>query len=182
MKSSKVIMNTICIMVLAIHLITVEFKMRKIETALLIRSSSVVGNTAPVSKLMTSSTSSKRSILPNPGPVTQLAKDFRAICLWEGRGQIDLDAYNKKEDAIGPAQIRKGYLQDSNEWLESHGQRTFTHEEMYDYDCAFAVFCAYQARYGNKTTEERARGHNGNFASKKATQTYWEGVQSCIGK
>ena len=182
-------------MLLAIHSILDEFRIRKIETALirlensspLIRSSSVVGNTAPVSKLISASTLSKRSILPNQvhmtgGPVTQLAKDFRAICLWEGRGKIDLDAYNKKEDAIGPAQIRKGYLQDANEWLKSHGQRTYTHEEMYDYDSSFAVFCAYQARYDNKTTEERSRGHNGNFASKKATQAYWEGVQTYIEK
>ena len=165
-------------MLLAIHSILDEFRIRKIETALIRLENSSVDNIVPVSK---------RSILPNQvhmtgGPVTQLAKDFRAICLWEGRGKIDLDAYNKKEDAIGPAQIRKGYLQDANEWLKSHGQRTYIHEEMYDYDSSFAVFCAYQARYDNKTTEERSRGHNGNFASKKATQAYWEGVQTYIEK
>jgi len=123
---------------------------------------------------------------PNPiymtgGPVTDLAKDFRAIVLWENRGVIR-SQYNKKENARGPAQIRPGYLKDANEWLKSKGMRTYTLDDMMDYDASFAVFCAYMARYGAKTTEERARGHNGMFASKAATQGYWEGVQTYIGK
>ena len=41
---------------------------------------------------------------------------FKAVCLWEGRGRIDLDAVNKSENAHGPAQIRQIYLDDSNEY------------------------------------------------------------------
>ena len=113
--------------------------------------------------------------------MTQLAKDFRAICLWENRGAIR-DQTNRREGAIGPAQIRKGYLKDANEYLAKHGMKTYTMEDMHDYDCSFVVFCAYQARYERTTTEGRARGHNGMFATDEETQSYWEGVQTYIGK
>lgn len=128
------------------------------------------------------------TIEPDPvhmtgGPVTQLAKDFRAICLWENRGVIR-DQYHKTTHARGPAQIRPCYLHDANEWLASKGLATYTHDEMGDYNKSFAVFCAYMARYGKKTTEERARAHYGGPRGdkKECTLEYWKGVQSYVGK
>ena len=116
------------------------------------------------------------------GPREPSRDIFRAICLWEGRGDIRCDAYNKKENARGPAQIRPCYLQDANEWLKSHGLRQFTHMEMHDYECSFAVWAAYMARYKAYTPEQKARIHNGgpNGYKLACTIPYWEGVKSYL--
>ena len=103
---------------------------------------------------------------------------FKAICLWEGRGKIDLDAINKSEDAHGPAQIRPGYLKDSNEYLKT----SYTLEDCHDYAIAFQVTKGYWARYGAKTPEQKARMHNGGLYGhqRKATLKYWAGVKSYL--
>ena len=118
---------------------------------------------------------------PTPVDLSHIKAVFRAICLWEGRGRIN-DAYNEKEDAIGPAQIRPAYLQDANEWLARNGLRTFRHAEMNDYEASYAVWAAYMARYSAYTPEQKARIHNGGprGMTKAATRTYWAGVQTYL--
>lgn len=103
---------------------------------------------------------------------------FKAICLWEGRGKIDLDAFNKSEEAHGPAQIRPGYLKDSNEYLKT----SYTLQDCHDYAIAFQVTKGYWARYGAKTPEQKARMHNGGLYGhqRKATLKYWAGVQTYL--
>ena len=112
------------------------------------------------------------------------AADFSAICLWENRGKIRNDAHNRKENARGPAQIRPGYLKDANEWRVKMGLKPYTHLEMHDHKKAFNTFRAYMARYRMKTTEQRARSHNGGPAGpkRKSTLGYWKGVQTYLEK
>ena len=83
--------------------------------------------------------------------INQAKRDFRLICLQEGNGRIDLDAYNKRENAVDPAQIRPCFLQDANEWAKWHGYPEYTHEDCYDYDVSFAVCISYWNRYNLHT-------------------------------
>lgn len=112
----------------------------------------------------------------------QITREFRAICLWEGRGKIDLNAYNESEDARGPAQIRPGYLQDANEWLEARRHATFTHEDMHNYGDALQVYIVYMLRHKGTTTEKRVRMHNGGPDGhlQDCTLEYWKGVQQYL--
>ena len=91
--------------------------------------------------------------------VSPALRDFWAICLFEGRGVIRENAVNHRENARGAAQITPAYLQDSNDWLEARGMKTYTHMEMHDSAKAFLVCQAYWRRYGLTTTEARARAH-----------------------
>jgi len=99
---------------------------------------------------------------------------FQAICLWEGRGRIDLAAINTSEGAHGPAQIRQGYLTDSG--------LPYTLEDCHSYDISYQVACAYWARYHMITDEGRARSHNGgpHGPVRDSTLGYWAGVQSFL--
>ena len=107
-----------------------------------------------------------------------LAKEFHSICLWETRDKMNSDAYNKAENARGPAQIRPIYLVDANEYLKRKKLRTYSHIEMHSYQKAFIVYCAYVTRYNLKTTEHRIRCHNGGPTGykKKATINYYKQV------
>ena len=109
-------------------------------------------------------------------------KDFKALCLWEGRGLIRYNAYNVKEDARGPAQIRPIYLQDANEWRVRMGLKAYTHMDMHCYGTAFHTVRAYWARYGLKTTQDRARGHCGgpDGPEQDCTLEYWAGVKGYL--
>ena len=86
---------------------------------------------------------------------------FYYLCLQEGRGRIVGNAYNKWEQAIGPAQIRPCFLQDANEWRMKQGLDPFNHRDMYNYENAFQTCLAYWERYGLETLEQRARAHAG---------------------
>ena len=99
---------------------------------------------------------------------------FRAVCLWEGRGRIDLDAINPSEDAHGPAQIRQGYLTDSG--------LPYTLQDCHDYEVSYRVACAYWARYGATTDEQRARSHNGGPRGPQRASTlgYWASVKKYL--
>jgi len=181
MKSYRITMNTLLIMIQAISIIGINVRIKNIETALIKpadSSSATIREPSASTRVSESGANMTRTLSKR-----SLFEDFRAICLWENRGVIR-DSTNEKEGAVGPAQIRKCYLQDANEWLVSHELQTYSIDDMHDYNKSFAVFCAYMSRYGAKTTEERARIHNGgpNGCKIKATDAYWVGVQSYIGK
>ena len=114
--------------------------------------------------------------------VSPALRDFWAICLFEGRGVIRENAYNERENARGAAQITPAYLQDSNEWLESHNMKTYTHMEMHDSGKAFLVCQAYWRRYGLNTTEARARCHcaGPDGMDQECSLDYWHGVLSYL--
>jgi hypothetical protein len=110
-----------------------------------------------------------------PKPMTDKAM-FYYICLQEGGGKVRPNAFNKKENAIGPAQIRPCYLQDANEWLIRHKQRPYAHKEMYDWRKAYVVVKAYWARYKLISLEQRARAHCGgpDGPRQDCTLPYWK--------
>lgn len=118
-------------------------------------------------------------IVPTP-PIRDL---FWAICQKESGG--DCAAVNYKEGAIGPAQIRLGYLIDANEQLRKEKHMTYAHGEMHNPEKARIVFNAYMRRYGAKTDEDRARAHNGggpHGRTIKETEQYWNDVQAILRK
>ena len=112
--------------------------------------------------------------------LNQAKREFRLICLQEGNGRIDLDAYNKTENAVGPAQIRPDYLTDSNEWAAQHGYPTYTHQDCYDYDVSLAVCISYWNRYNLHTLELRARSHCGGPDGpwQDCTLPYWRSLKT----
>ena len=112
--------------------------------------------------------------------LNQAKRDFRLICLQEGNGRIDLAAYNKGENAKGPAQIRPDYLTDSNVWAAQHGYQTYTHDDCYDYDVSLAVCISYWNRYNLHTLELRARGHCGGPDGpwQSCTLPYWRSLKT----
>ena len=107
---------------------------------------------------------------------------FLAICAVESAGR--LDAYNSREQAAGPAQIRPAYLQDANQWLLAHGLPTYRLSDRFQLAASHAICRAYWARYKCKTDEQRARCHNGGplGMKKKATLPYWNKVQKHLRK
>jgi len=107
---------------------------------------------------------------------------FYYICLQEGHGRVQFNAFRKKENAIGPAQITPDYLSDANEWLMSHGHRRYMHAEMYDYRKSYLVCRAYWERYNLVTLEERARAHCGgpDGPCQACTLDYWKQLQSYL--
>lgn len=118
-----------------------------------------------------------------PVVMSQDEQDFRLICLQEGHGRIITDpndkfAFNKEENAIGPAQITPDYLTDANGWLRRHGCRPFTHKECYSYQVSFNVCKAYWAVYDLDTLEKRARCHCGGPDGMEQTCTlpYWHSL------
>ena len=123
-------------------------------------------------------------IVAAPSRLEKDQADFRAIAMWETRGKMNNDAHNKKKGARGIAQIRPIYLKDANEWRKRMGLKPYSITDMHDPHKAFNAFRAYIAKYNFKTTEQRARGHNGGpkGPQRKSTLAYWAGVQTFLGK
>ena len=115
--------------------------------------------------------------VPLPKKIADTRRIFTAITLWEHRGVIRPNDVSSA-GAVGPAQIRQIYLDDSNEYAGT----AYTLQDCVQTEIAYNVCCAYWARYKATTDEQRARIH---FAGprgmeKKCSLEYWHGVQSYL--
>lgn len=85
-------------------------------------------------------------------------------------------AWNKAEDARGIVQIRKLYLIDANQFLDTK----YSHNDCFYPHISFKLFKAYMRLYKASTFEECARLHNAgpNWRNKlNKTDKYWNKVK-----
>jgi len=103
-------------------------------------------------------------------PISSYDALIRAVVMVESGG--NLLAYNPKEQATGPFQIRPIRLLDYN--MRTH--KSYTLNDMYDYDISKEIFI-YFAKKRGKNFEMIARSWNG---SGPKTLEYWKEVKKHI--
>jgi hypothetical protein len=102
-------------------------------------------------------------------PIYPYERLFKAICEVESGG--DRLAYNKKEKAVGIAQIREIRLRDYNR----HARKSYKLKDCYDIDISKEIFMFY---CGGRDYETIAKEWNG---SGKKTNAYWKKVKKELG-
>jgi hypothetical protein len=104
---------------------------------------------------------------------------IQALIMQESDGKDS--AFNRKENAVGPLQIRPAYFKDAQEHDPS--LKGLKHTDCYKRDVAIRVFKAYMDRYAKgKTDEQMARIHNGGPIghTKSSTDKYWRSVDAIM--
>ena len=110
--------------------------------------------------------------------VNSLEGLLKAIAQVESNG--DSSAYNHKENAAGPYQIRPVYLKDVNRIV---GYEKYRLEDRFDALKAKEMVVTYLSHYGkHKSLEALARIHNGGPRGdkKKSTLRYWQKVKKAM--
>lgn len=107
------------------------------------------------------------------GQNEEFEKFWRVLCIVESSNNPK--AYNKKENAIGIAQIRLAYFKDAQDFDKNLSK--YTHNDCYSEQISKLVVRAYVARYvKSDSIEDFARCHNSgpNWKNKKnLTNNYW---------
>jgi hypothetical protein len=112
---------------------------------------------------------------PVPSPDPRLEALWRAICQVESGGNAF--GVNRREDAIGIAQIRRMYVDDCNRIV---GYKRWSYTDRYCPQKSREMFDCYVRYYAPKgTLQDWARIHNGgpNGARKSATLGYWQKIR-----
>lgn len=104
---------------------------------------------------------------------------WEAICWKESRNNPN--AYNRKENAVGIAQIRPIYVKDC---VDMFGMDV-THNDAYDPVIARRMFETYTKSWCDRfgipySDENRARIHNGGYDGwrESCTEEYWESIRN----
>lgn len=125
-------------------------------------------------------------LAPRMAPTDSLERLVSALVQVESGGNVL--AYNEREQAVGPLQIRPAYLADANEYAlatEGPAAKVYSLNDMVSPTRARITFYRYMRRYATAprvgrmpTFEDIARIHNGGPGGHRnpATEAYWQRV------